>query len=1121
MASKTTQQELIGKLRARLKKDAEDWLRDHLPDKGAYISQNADIGTSPLSPSEFLRVRQIYDWERRKDFNQDSSPEVTVSSSFNTTLLSEIVEENDRLVILGEPGLGKSTVLRHLMYEYATQNDKPLPLLIELKNYRHENNRLEGHINSCYKINIDKLKTQNIIFLLDGFNELPHREQIELYIDLDVILSDFSKSRFIVTSRKVSYPEDLRDWSTCEVLEIGKDRILGYLKFLLGKKDSDKLYKKIKDKGLLPISSNPLFLSFIVRLYQTGKQLPNTKGELLNIIFRHDYLKEFSERKKIRSDFSTHLRELGDSRCLKIMSRVAHEVLLETDGVSFDEDFLYNILGEEIGKYAFNIVDLFNQIRLIEKFEVESNDGTKTIYSFWHQVFFEYFAGLYLKNLFEGTPQKSLQQKSLLYFEFFKWDEPMKVAFSLCSDDTANALFSAALETDFFLSFVYFSVVEEKVSEIVLSKFEETLTSSVKDLKSNYATSTFYCIMKYGYQSVFLCNYINRLMEEILRNFVKKEGKFLRGSIPSNSLLLAFCFCNTGSSYSNLAIQRLINIINIIRERFPTDREEERETINLICTFSKTLGIVGGNEAVNYLLCLLGEITLVEVRQTIGEGLLRHEVKLSFSSIKAFLYDKGISVRLVAVKALLESNSDEAHMLFLEHLDAIIETGFYMKKFPIMINYLGSLKTQLSNSRLVFLEKKLLNNIQYGKGHMQPLSVLFLASIFGMSSLDKIRFYFDRLSIKSRLYFLSFWEPKDDSFVVPSLLNIFNEAPSLRKEVVDLLFTIETPGVLIFFKSYVHGKYSEYIRSLGWFDYIVNTMVVKLARTNDPVALNIYIDLKAGFWSLNNHFGPTIKNSFDNILDSSLKNKMAGIFCEARKQIHAGKSNRFHSYFPLCNSMRRRFLYVEPLEDEPDETVKALPPAEQGIVGTKEINDYARVWTKETDAEGKLLNEKGFNDYLEDRRNFEILIVDRGEFDAKAVGAVFLEGRPFSSKAEQLVDPMSSTYTSKSPSSEKYLGRKKILYRILLYTLMNKGCPKEVELIKACWGDPIEKLKKEYDDSKRGSDEYYNLTNKYRRAIRRTNELLQNIQRKDVQITKEDELFLLPRGISFCLLKTL
>lgn len=485
---------------------------------------------------------------------------------------------------------------------------------------------------------------------------------------------------------------------------------------------------------------------------------------------------------------------------------------------------------------------------------------------------------------------------------------------------------------------------------------------------------------------------------------------------------------------------------------------------------------------------------------------------------------------MFAVKSLMNINPEESFELFMERLDFIFIILFMYSSEIGSKDLLNNIR-KLPDRYLDVLENELLSVILSDNKKNSPARYMYLLFIiFGQESLKKIYHNFNTLPLRYQVLFLEYWEPKDDSFVIPMLIDSYNSLPLMSDEgfylsdrgsIMRVLCMADSPSVSLFFKNFIDEYVFKESYSMADWDIIVK-ILEKLIKDNNSKGLSLYIKFIENACVEHTYLirliGPSLRDLLDNISDDSSKNKIINTFYNMRKQIYEGKPDLIYSYSYLSYRAQRRFLYVEPLEGEPDEAVKAFPSAESDATDTGDIKNYARVWTKETDVEGAPISKKDFEDYLSDRKAYKIFIVDDGEFDAKTVGAVFLEGTPFSLKAENLVDPMSSTYPDKLRN--RYLGRKKLIYRVLFFTLMKKGSPKEIELINACWDDHIENLKGEYDSGDKGSEEYYDLTNKYRKAIERANLFLENMA-IEVQIIKEDELYVLTRGAPFCLIKLL
>ncbi len=140
-------------------------------------------------------------------------------------------ERIERLVVLGDPGAGKSSLLRYLALEWANTKDamarysQPLPLVIDLREYdRWECPNGKSFVRylhdaqNWHRLNqrdLDrKLKTERgAVLLLDGLDEIfdPARRE-QAINDIHRFSNDYPQTRIIVTSRVIGYkPQRLTD----------------------------------------------------------------------------------------------------------------------------------------------------------------------------------------------------------------------------------------------------------------------------------------------------------------------------------------------------------------------------------------------------------------------------------------------------------------------------------------------------------------------------------------------------------------------------------------------------------------------------------------------------------------------------------------------------------------------------------------------------------------------------------------------------------------------------------------------------------------------------------------------------------------------------------------------
>jgi Domain of unknown function (DUF4062)/NACHT domain len=232
--------------------------------------------------------------------------------------VQEALSRGEKIVILGDPGGGKSTFAKSLIVEVidgslkiGDRTDRIIPIKIPLKAYAEYRSRPEGlgltildFVRAITKteLQLDDLPDEffevllaqkTAIAIFDGLDEIfdPHtREQVRNDIDAFAFWS-YPGNQIIITSRKVGYEEvsfQQPDFTHFEILPFDSNQISEYVHkwYALEESDKAKRDKEVKDLmsalGKLPeeLLGNPLLLSLIVILFRSGCTLPESKLEI-------------------------------------------------------------------------------------------------------------------------------------------------------------------------------------------------------------------------------------------------------------------------------------------------------------------------------------------------------------------------------------------------------------------------------------------------------------------------------------------------------------------------------------------------------------------------------------------------------------------------------------------------------------------------------------------------------------------------------------------------------------------------------------------------------------------------------------------------------------------------
>jgi hypothetical protein len=220
--------------------------------------------------------------------------EVSASKLEPTQNLLPILKRNDiqgRLLILGEPGAGKTTELVALAYDLLAQANYAggsIPIIFELSSWQEDmpiKQWIVAQIKKIYKVsdNISQqwLDDEQIIPLLDGLDELGLVNQRKCIEAINQFLQDQGSLNTVVCCRREEYEAGqavLNQLNGAVYLQpLTNEQIQDYLRDL----NRLSLWNGIQTNSyLLALARQPLFLTMLVIAYQ-GQPIHN-ESELFN-----------------------------------------------------------------------------------------------------------------------------------------------------------------------------------------------------------------------------------------------------------------------------------------------------------------------------------------------------------------------------------------------------------------------------------------------------------------------------------------------------------------------------------------------------------------------------------------------------------------------------------------------------------------------------------------------------------------------------------------------------------------------------------------------------------------------------------------------------------------------
>lgn len=329
--------------------------------------------------SEYYELRYI------ESSTKESSTFSLFDESKERLTLLDLVNNHDRILLLGNPGIGKTTELKHLFkILWEEKNVKKLvPLFVNVKNFR-QTSTIEDIIQfDGWK------KMPSVIFIFDGLDEIGNIQ--DFISELENFMSKYSKLKlkFLISCRTNIYQKYLINISKFEIAFL---KNLSYYQINQILKEKFKLeipHKEIEQ--YFTLLQTPFNLDLFASYYSQNGKFPDSQKDswelFLNEQIENARLKLIKRFPILKAQMTSALQQVA----------VTNELMQQN---AIEEDDLLKLLGE-------HGIEIFQELPFITK--LQSSDS----YVFIHKNYQEYFAAQYISSLNNDEIIKFISAESI------------------------------------------------------------------------------------------------------------------------------------------------------------------------------------------------------------------------------------------------------------------------------------------------------------------------------------------------------------------------------------------------------------------------------------------------------------------------------------------------------------------------------------------------------------------------------------------------------------------------------------------------------------------------------------------------------------------------------------
>jgi len=353
--------------------------------------------------------RRLFQAEWLNAKSKDDLQHVIGASKKKSIVLGEdFVETNRRAVILGGPGSGKTTFIKHLALAYVDPSvfkstklkTTALPIFVSLPHFSKSGQVLFDFIlkpltertNQYARGYLERSLDKGIAsVLLDSLDEVLVSDRKSVLGEIEKFAQRFPNARLVVTCRTADYEGSLDTFSEAELMRLSQSAVQKIVMawFRDDQEKGNQLCRQLRtDRGVSSLTETPLLLSLLCIQFKHDLTLPKRKAELYRRCV-DTLLRDWDASRRFRRQSA--YEDLTDERKERLFDHIAGKFFLDGIRLAFKKTSLIDVIGAYIPRYAIDKKHSEGILQEIEKHHGILEQIATDMYAFSHTSFQEFF----------------------------------------------------------------------------------------------------------------------------------------------------------------------------------------------------------------------------------------------------------------------------------------------------------------------------------------------------------------------------------------------------------------------------------------------------------------------------------------------------------------------------------------------------------------------------------------------------------------------------------------------------------------------------------------------------------------------------------------------------------